>query len=438
MIKPVPVWPMCQAHVRELGLGDYFVPSYPPMSAHTEIQGCELQSLLSQPLSESSLGLYVHIPFCLNKCDFCNNVSYTGAQDDVVHAYVDAIAKEAALYGNHSAIRGRTVLCVYFGGGTPSMLSVDQLTRLIDGMQTAIPWKGVKEVSFECAPRSVRAHFLESLVTHGVTRLSIGVQSFNNLLLKLNGRIHYAEDILRAYHTVRAIGFNSVNVDLMVGLLGETEVEWRDTVHRVLELNPDSVTVYQTEVGHDSQLFRDSTENRLPTPLVSWEQKHARAAYAFSELEKAGYTVVSGYTAVKDPVKHRFLYEDQLWRNGDILGLGLSSLGYLNGIHYQNAVTLESYESGLCQGNLPLKRANALTETDRFVREFILQLKLGTVSLQKLREKFNLDPFRAFSNPLESLESEGYLTVSKSEVRLTRNGLVRLDRLLSRFFYPEV
>lgn len=429
---------MCRASVREPALGDYFVPSYPPISAWTQSQSSALENVLGQPSPEASLGLYVHVPFCLNKCDFCNSISYAGARDYVVHAYVDAVANEAALHGNYSAIRERTVSCVYFGGGTPSVLSVDQLTRLIEGLQSAIPWKGVKEVSFECAPRSVRAHFLESLLTNGVTRLSIGVQNFNNLLLKLNGRIHYTEDILRAYHTARAVGFESINLDLMVGLLGETEVDWQDTVRRTIELNPESITVYPTEVGHDSQLFRDSTEKRLPTTLVSWEQKHARVAYAFSELESVGYTVVSGYSAVKDPEKHRFLYEDHLWRNGDVLGLGVSSLGYLNGVHYQNAVTLESYESDLRQESLPLKRAYVLTQTDRFVREFILQLKLGGASLPPFRERFDLDPVQAFSKPLETLESEGLLTVSKSEVRLTRDGLVRVDRLIPRFFYPEL
>ncbi|MDA1272508.1 MAG: coproporphyrinogen-III oxidase family protein [Verrucomicrobia bacterium] len=417
-------------------LGEYFIPAYPPFSAWSQGQIADLENSLDQKSSEDPLAIYVHVPFCVSKCDFCNNLSYVGARENVMHSYVDAVEKEAALYGRRRAIRDRTISSVYFGGGTPTALSVDQADRLIRGIQFWIPSRNVREVTFECAPRSVRAHFLESLRKNGVTRMSMGVQSFNNILLKLNGRIHYADDILRAFRTIRDIGFDSVNLDLMAGLLGETEADWQDTVRRTIEIAPDSVTIYQMEIPRNTQLYRDYAEDRLPTELVSWDVKHARVEYAFSEFEKSGYTITSAYTVVKDSRLHRSIYEDHVWSGRDLLGLGVSSFSYLGGVHSQNDVTLESYESELQQEKLPLKRAYKLNQIDQFVREFVLRLKSGRILFESIR-KTHMDPLDHFAEPLRALENEGFLKISDSNVSLTREGLVRIDRLLPRFFAPE-
>jgi oxygen-independent coproporphyrinogen-3 oxidase len=200
----------------------------------------------------------------------------------------------------------------------------------------------VEEVTFECAPRSVRREFLETLRDNRVTRLSMGVQSFDDELLQLNGRIHLVEDELRSYELIQKAGFGCVNLDLMVGLMGETVEKWRDSVRRMIELSPDSVTIYQTEIPYNTQLYRDLKAGSLPAAAVSWPEKRARLAYAFEELERAGYTLVSAYNAVKDPQRHRFLYQHYLWHGADMLGLGVASFGYFGGVHYQNAVTLEA------------------------------------------------------------------------------------------------
>jgi oxygen-independent coproporphyrinogen-3 oxidase len=295
-------------------------------------------------------------------------------------------------------------------------------------------WDNIEEVTFECAPRSVRREFLESLREMGVTRVSMGVQSFDDKLLKLNGRVHLAEDVTRAYSLIREADFGWANLDLMCGLLGETEEKWRESVRRVIELGPDSVTIYQTEIPHNTQLYRDLTAGALPAEPVSWDTKRARLDAGFRELERAGYTVVSAYNAVKDPKRHRFLYQDYLWHGAGMLGLGVAAFGYFGSVHFQNQVTLEQYETAVERGELPVKRACKLSVRDQLVREFVLQLKLGEVPIAPFREQFGVDITDEFAGPLRAFAAEAWLTVSDEAVRLTRRGLLRVDRLLPRFY----
>ena len=423
-----------RAPVQEPAAGNYFVAAYPPFSAWDSAQVPALHKALAQPAPAAPLGLYVHLPFCQKKCDYCYYLPYIAQPAAVVDRYLDAVVREMEHYAAHLGVKGRPVSFAYFGGGTPSTLSSTQVRRLGNGLHRALAWDNIKEATFECAPRSVRREFLESLREMGVTRVSMGVQSFDNELLKLNGRVHLAEDVVRAYSLIRETDFGWVNLDLMCGLLGETEEKWRESVRRVIELGPDSVTIYQTEIPHNTQLYRDLTTGALPAPPLSWDIKRARLDEGFRELERAGYTVVSAYNAVKDPKRHRFLYQDYLWRGADMLGLGVAAFGYFGGVHFQNQATLEQYEAAVERGESPVKRACKLSAHDQLVREFVLQLKLGEVPIAPFRKRFGKDIVNELAEPLRACAAEGWLTVSDEAVRLTRLGLLRVDRLLPRFY----
>ncbi|MHB8520326.1 MAG: coproporphyrinogen-III oxidase family protein [Limisphaerales bacterium] len=417
--------------------GNYFVAAYPPFSCWQPSQNGALEAALEKPAPATPMGIYVHLPFCQKKCDYCYYLSYVGQKAEVVDRYLEAVIAELSLYAQRPAVKGRPVSFVYFGGGTPSVLSTSQLRRLGRGLQEALPWREVREVTFECAPRSVRPDFLAALRDIGVTRLSMGVQSFDNTLLKLNGRIHLAADVLRAYGMIQEAGFDWVNLDLMAGLMGETWEKWQESVRRVIALSPDSVTIYQTEIPYNTQLYRDWKAGCLPAPPISWPAKRARLRHAFTELKGAGYTVVSAYSAVKDPQRHRFLYQDYLWRGGDMLGLGVASFGYFGGVHFQNEAVLEDYKERVRQGSLPLQRAFRLSPEDQLVREFILQLKLGAVDAAEFRQKFNVDIIHIFAQPLRQLAAEGWLSYSDAGVGLTLEGLLCVDRLLPHFYDPR-
>jgi oxygen-independent coproporphyrinogen III oxidase len=222
--------------------GNYFVAAYPPFSAWTPHQIPALHNALKVSAKAMPLGLYVHLPFCQKKCDYCYYLSYIAQPAEVVDRYLDALLQEMALYSEQPGIQERPASFVYFGGGTPSTLSSAQLRRLAEGLRRAISWDQVEEVTFECAPRSVRSEFLSTLREMGVSRVSMGVQSFNNDLLKLNGRVHLGEDVCRAYAAIREARFDWVNLDLICGLLGETDESWLESVRRVIELSPERLT----------------------------------------------------------------------------------------------------------------------------------------------------------------------------------------------------
>lgn len=422
---------------RAAGTGNYFVAAYPPFSCWQAEQVPAVLDALDRPAPAAPLGLYFHLPFCQQKCHYCYFLSYVGQSASVVHGYLDSLTAELLLYSRQRAIKGRPLAFAYFGGGTPSMLSLEQLRHLMGGLKAALPWEGVQEVTFECAPRSLRSDFLAALREAGVTRLSMGVQSFSDVLLKLNGRVHLAEDVMRAFGCIQDVEFPWVNLDLMVGMIGETDSLWQDSVRRAIALSPDSVTIYQMEIPHNTQLYRDLKAGHLPNRTLSWELKRHRHRWAFAELERAGYTIASAYMAVKDPARHRFLYQDHLWCGGDMLGLGVASFGYVGGVHYQNATTLEEYQRIIASGTLPLRRARHLSRSEQLVREFILQLKLGAVPAAPFRERFGVEITSVFAEPLAKLARQGWLNCSGDEVRLTRRGLLRADRLLTEFYAPE-
>jgi oxygen-independent coproporphyrinogen-3 oxidase len=352
----------------------------------------------------------------------------------VIARYVDALVREMELYAATPAVNGRSPVFLYFGGGTPSLLTPALLRRLGEGLRRHYAWRRMEEVTFECAPRSVREEFLAAMKELGVTRVSMGVQSMDDGLLKLNGRVHLAEDVRRAFTRIRAAGFDHVNLDLMTGLIGESREQWLESVRAVAALGPESVTIYQTEMPHNTRLYQEFTSGSLPGELPSWDEKRRRLDAGMALLERSGYRIVSGYNAVRDPRKHRFLYQELGWSGADLLALGVASFGYVGGVHYQNAASLTAYEAAIEGGRFAFHRARRLTDRERAVREFILQLKLGAVDDGRFHARHGEHLDDAFGEPLQECDEEGWVLRDGNGVRLTRAGLLRVDRLLPRFY----
>jgi oxygen-independent coproporphyrinogen III oxidase len=172
-------------------------------------------------------------------------------------------------------------------------------------------------------------------------------------------------------------------------------------------------------------------------PVAGWGIKREWVGYAFSELEKAGYSVGSAYTAVKDPSRTRFLYRDLLWTGADLIGLGVASFSHIGGTHLQNEHEFETYLAGLHQGTLPIYRALTPTQEQRMIRELILQMKMGHVHKRYFQSKFGVDIQQRFSDSLSKLQDQGFLAVNQESLRLNRDGLLQVDRLLYEFFLPE-
>ena len=421
-------------------VGSYFVAAYPPFSQWTVAALAQYRHRLTQPgtlPSRVPLGLYVHIPFCTERCQYCYYLSYAGKTHDRIDAYLDALLVELASYARQPALAGRGLDFVYFGGGTPSLLSPARILRLLRGLAQSFPWNAVREVTFECAPKTVTLPKLVTLREAGVTRLSLGVQQLDDDLLARNGRIHLVRDVERAYADIQRAAFEVVNIDLMVGMVGETDESFYRSLDRVVAMAPDSVTIYQLEIPPNTPLYRALRDRPLETKVPSWEVKRSRLDEAFARLEQAGYTVRSAYAAVRDAIRHRFLYMEEQYRGSDLLGIGVSSFSYLNGVHHQNLASYEPYMESLRAGTLPLGRAYALNDEERLVREFVLQLKLGKIERAYFRDKFGVDVDRRFAEPLSQCSAEGWLHVDPASITLTRQGLLHVDRMIPSFYLPE-
>jgi oxygen-independent coproporphyrinogen-3 oxidase len=429
------------AVVDETEVGSYFVANYPPFSVWTKdaVPADALPALDSPASPGVPLGLYLHVPFCRKRCHFCYFRVYTDKNAREVAGYLDTLVREWELYARRRALAGRPLDFVYFGGGTPSFLSTPQLESLVRGLTAVTPWTSAEEVTFECEPGTLTEGKLEAIRRFGVTRLSLGVENFSDDLLERNGRAHRSPEIFKAWQAARALGFPQINLDLIAGMLGETEANWRECVEKTLALEPDSVTIYQMELPYNTTISRDLLKGTGQFDAVAtWAQKRRWVAEAFAALEAAGYHVGSAYTAVKDPARTRFVYRDRLWQGADLVGIGVASFGHVNGVHVQNLDQWDPYREAVERGELPLNRAYRPSAEERLIRELVLQLKRGSIQPAYFGEKYGVDVLQRFRTQTDSLRSEGYLAeASADRLALTREGLLRADVLLHRFFLPQ-
>jgi oxygen-independent coproporphyrinogen III oxidase len=426
--------------VEQTEVGSYFVANYPPFSVWTaEAVATDGASALAAPPAAVPLGLYLHIPFCRKRCHFCYFRVYVNKSAREVEQYLDVLAREWDLYQQAPAIAGRPLDFVYFGGGTPSFLSTSQLQGLVSRLTAIAPWTSAEEITFECEPGTLSEAKLDAIRRMGVTRLSLGVENFDDRILELNGRAHRTPEIDRVYHAARALDFPQINIDLIAGMLGETDANWQRCIQRTLDLEPDSVTIYQMELPYNTTISGDllAGSQQFKEPVADWATKRRWVEEAFESLEAAGYHIGSAYTAVRDPERTQFVYRDRLWQGADLAGLGVASFGHVNGVHLQNLDTWEAYSAAIERGELPLGRAYRPTDEERMIREFILQLKKGRLDPRYFQQKYGVKPLERFRDQLDTLEADGYLAGrSPDRIALNRAGLLRVDVLLQRFFLP--
>ncbi len=414
--------------------GSYFVANYPPFSRWSAAAVPEVLAAFAAPPTTAALGLYLHVPFCRKRCKFCYFRVYTDVAAADVERYSQALAAEAALVAARPAVAGRPFRYVYFGGGTPSFLSVKQLERLVEGLHASVGWDAAEEVTFECEPGTLSEPKVKALRTLGMTRISLGVENFSDEVLESNGRAHLSAEILRAWDWIQAAGFPSTNVDLIAGMVGETFASWQRTVERTLALGADSVTIYQMELPFNTVFVRDARDGGDGVPVADWPTKRAWVDWAFDRFLAAGYAISSGYTLVRDPARVQFRYRDMLWEGSDLVALGVASFGHLSGFHYQNATHWDEYLGAVEAGRLPVVRGLEPTRRELLIRETVLGLKRGRLDVARLREKFGVDPLEEWAEEWRGLVESGDVERLLPEPVLTRQGLLRVDELLPRFF----
>jgi len=417
-------------------IGSVFVSNYPPYSAWNEAAVGEAAAALERPpAAGTSLGLYIHIPFCRKRCKFCYFRVYVDKNHQQIGLYLDALGAEVERYAEKAAIRGRSLDFVYFGGGTPSYIAAKQLIPLAKRLQAAMPWNEAEEVAFECEPGTLTRSKLEAIRSIGVTRLSLGVENFDDTILQENGRAHASREIYRVREWIREQDFRQLNVDLIAGMVGETWETWKRTVERTIDYDPDSITLYQMELPFNTVYSRAKLRGEDGVPeFADWRTKREWHAWAFEQFERAGFERWSAYTMMRRDRGCKFVYAREVWSGADMIPIGVSSFGHMNGIHMQNHDRWADYLAVIEAGGLATRRAYGTSVAERLTRELILQLKRGWVSRDAFHRKFGVDVAVEYAAAFATLTDQGLAEIGPDRIELSPGGLLRVDQLLPRFY----
>ncbi|MEZ6126427.1 MAG: coproporphyrinogen-III oxidase family protein [Planctomycetaceae bacterium] len=421
-------------------VGSYFISNYPPFSLWTADvvpEALAAFDLSAADTQATTLGLYIHIPFCRKRCKFCYFRVYTNQNAKAIEDYVQALIREIELISHKPGVHGRELEFVYFGGGTPSYLSSKQLRSLRERMSEHVTWDQAREVTFECEPGTLSQEKLQTLKDIGVTRISLGVENFDDRVLEENGRAHLSPEVMRAYDWIQEVGFSQVNIDLIAGMVGETDDNWHRCIDKAIAMKPDNITIYQMELPFNTVFSKEMKEQGSESPVADWPTKRRWVSEAMDRLIDEGYHVSSGNELVRNPETDHFVYRDNVWRGCDLLATGVSSFGHFQGVHYQNLDRIEDYLEAIDGGRLPLNRALKPSPHQILIREVVLQMKEGHISAEYFRRKFGANILETFAEPLKNQQAAGYLTVSGDDIRLTRKGLLQVDSLLPEYFEPQ-
>ena len=322
-------------------------------------------------MTPSPLGLYLHIPFCRQRCDFC--AFYLEIhRDGRAETYVQSLIHEIGLWAQQHGAAGRPVQSVYFGGGTPTVLSSTQLIAILSEIRTHFALASDCEITVEAHPSTVSEQYLVQLLQAGVTRMSFGAESMEDSDLTRIGRPGAVRESVVAVTQARAAGFTNINLDLMYGLPSQSLESWQRTLAHCLTLAPSHLSCYALTVEEDTRLASNIQRRRSPAPDEGLQIEMDEAAQRM--LGDAGYVryEVSNYAKPQHACRHNLLY----WTNGDYLGLGPSAQSYLDGTRFGNVADLAAYDASLAANRLPIEDCTRLSEEEQLRDAVIFGLRL--------------------------------------------------------------
>ena len=376
-----------------------------------------------------SIGLYIHIPFCRQKCLYCDFPSWAGKEGQM-QAYVDALTAEIQAQGKRYA--NREVISVFFGGGTPTALEIPMLAQLMRAVSESFRGAADAEITTEANPGTLSFEMAAALKKMGFNRLSMGVQAWQNSILRSLGRIHTIEEFLENYHAVRQAGFENVNVDLMFALPGQTMAEWQETLRHIVALEPEHISAYSLILEEGTPFCESYREGELHP--VSEETDREMYHWAVDHLAEQGYRQyeISNFARAGRQSRHNCIY----WRAEEYLGMGLGAHSYMDGVRFHNGYDLQAYISA--EGN-PLRLredAERLTEADALAEFMFLGLRLTEgVSFARFRQRFGKEMDAVYGRELRELTGLGLLVREKDGVRLSRRGVDVSNFVFERFLF---
>jgi oxygen-independent coproporphyrinogen III oxidase len=387
------------------------------------------------------LHVYVHIPYCKTKCRYCYYKLWAvgeQATDEIDH-YLSLLSREIEIVSREPEVQACGVKSLYIGGGTPTLLSLDQLTRLFDRLKRSFPFIDNYEFCVEANPdeKGLTPEKLAVLKDNGVTRLSIGVQSLDDRILKLNGRAGSEKEFYGAYEVARSLGFHCINLDFMSGMLGENWTNWTRQFDTILSLRPENVSMYKLEFYLNTRLSRQIRQTKRAPGLVSDEEEAKYAEYAFERLQnEGGYIVKNCYSLTcSEEVAH--VHAAGVWDGESLLGLGLSAYGLFNGRMYQNTAELKDYEDAVNCGNRPVHRAHLVSARERVARTMVFGIKKLGISRSKFRERQGFEMMLLYGDIIRDLIERGLLIDDGETIKVPRSKYVYADDICRAFFLPE-
>lgn len=368
-------------------------------------------------MNKNELGIYVHIPFCAGKCFYCDFVSFAG-KEKLILEYVKAVQKEIIKESKeHTSSK---VTTIYIGGGTPSFIDSKYIVEIVSKIKDNYKVDPNAEITIEINPGTVSKEKLEDYIKCGINRVSIGLQSTDNKLLKQIGRIHTYEQFLVTYELARNVGFKNVNIDLMLALPNQTIEILEDSLNKVIGLEPEHISVYSLILEEGTKLYDlvESGETKLVDEDVErkmyWQVKNILEKNRYSHYEISNFAKM-GYES-----KHNL----NCWEQKEYLGIGAAAHSYYNKKRYSNTDNIEEYIKNINEGK-SIKTIHEVQTVEDEQKEYMLLglRKIEGVSISKFKEKFIQNPIYIFRKELNKLVEEELIEVDIDSIKLTNKGL---------------
>ncbi|MGE7951793.1 radical SAM family heme chaperone HemW [Lysinibacillus xylanilyticus] len=378
-------------------------------------------------------GVYIHIPFCHQICNYCDfNKFYFKNQP--VDEYIEALGKEMELATKKYPESFKQIETIFLGGGTPTALSPQQLVKLLELIRTYIPMSSVTEFTSEANPDELSEAKMRALFDGGVNRLSMGVQSFDQELLKKIGRTHSNKHVYETIALAKKVGFRNISLDLMYGLPGQTMAQWKDTLEKAFALDLPHFSAYSLIVEPKTIFYNQYTKGKLHLPtedleadmydvLMNQMEAHGLQQYEISNFAQAGFSS-----------KHNKIY----WENDEYAGFGAGAHGYLAGVRYSNHGPLKKYMETVNAGELPIVYEHVVTENEKREEQMFLGLrKIEGITHTIYEEKFKESMHVRYRHVIEKLVSEGLLEDDSKGIRLTRKGRFVGNEVFQQFLLED-
>ncbi|MDE2180511.1 MAG: radical SAM family heme chaperone HemW [candidate division NC10 bacterium] len=373
----------------------------------------------------SGLGLYIHIPYCLSRCHYCDFNSYRF--DSVqVEQYLKALAQEITLRASSDAIRHRLVYSVFFGGGTPSILQASQLIGILDHCRAAFTFEADAEVSLEANPGTVDLPKLRALREGGVTRLSVGVQAAQDRLLQRIGRAHAACEAEQALWMAREAGFSNINLDLMFGLPGQSTDDWSETLDWAIGAGPKHVSAYGLILEEGTLLHQEHRNGVIGLPGEETEAVMYRMTV--DRLRDAGFEhyEISNFARPGFRCRHNLVY----WQHQDYLGVGAGAHSFLAGRRFYNELLPARYASAIAERGTAVVWSEELSAEMLRSERVMLGLRLlDGLELEAFKDVLGVKDLSA-SDRVTYLLSDGFLRLKEGRVQITERGLLVANELI--------